>query len=148
MKTRTGFGAGVLALTLPLTAALAHHSYAMFDMSKALAVQGSVAKVEWANPHVFVWLYVKQPNATGKYDLYAFENGPVGILTRFGWTKDTFRAGDRIGVQYFPLRDGSKKGGYFIKAVRQDGSVQIGDPNAPGVASELAKKTPIEVPKP
>ena len=59
---------------------------------------------------------------------------------RQGWTKDTLMVGEKITVQYFPLKDG-RTGGYFIKAIHPDGSEIIGDPFAPGVA-EAAKKTP------
>jgi hypothetical protein len=118
--------------------AWAHHSYSMFDMAHARAVNGSVAKVEWVNPHVFVWLYVKKPERQSGHDLYGFENGPIGLLVRYGWAKNTLKTGEKVTVQYFPLRDG-RTGGYFIKATRADGSVKIGDPYAPGVAKELAK---------
>src|SRR5688572_21334495 len=128
------------SMFLGATAAVAHHSYAMFDMSTSVVVQGSVAKHEWVNPHTFVWLYVEKPNQPGQYDLYGFENGPIGLLTRHGWSKDTFTVGEKIIVQYFPLKDG-RTGGYFIKAMRADGSEIIGDPFAPGVV-EAAKKTP------
>jgi hypothetical protein len=107
-------------------------------MSHALVVQGSVAKLEWVNPHVFVWIYVRKPDGQDAYDLYAFENGPIGMLTRYGWTKNAFKIGEKVSVQYFPLKDG-RTGGYFIKATRVDGTVLVGDPYAPGVAKELAK---------
>jgi len=130
----------LLALATLLTSATAsaHHSYAMFDMAHPATVNGSVAKIEWVNPHVFVWIYVRKSGQQGGYDLYAFENGPIGMLARYGWTKNAFRVGEQVTVEYFPLRDG-RTGGYFIKATRSDGTVQIGDPYAPGVAKELAK---------
>ena len=46
---------------------LAHHSYAMFDSSKRMSITGTVAKVEWGNPRVFLWFYVR--NLRGQYDL-------------------------------------------------------------------------------
>jgi hypothetical protein len=139
--------AGWIALALPGTAVLAHHSYAMFDMSTTNYVQGSVAKVEWINPHVIVWLYVRSPDKPGEFELYAFENGPINILTHLGWKKDSLKAGDKVSVQYFPLRDG-RKGGHYVKAVRADGSELPGDLQMPAVARELARKSPAEVPKP
>ncbi len=118
--------------------ASAHHSYAMFDNSKTVTVKGTVAKLEWTNPHVFVWLYVRKSNQSGEYDLYGFENGPVTMLMRVGWTRDSFKAGDRVSVQYFPLKDG-RPGGSFIRAVFENGSVLIGDTHAPGVGAEVDK---------
>src|SRR4051794_25782948 len=79
--------AGMLFWT---AAAWAHHSYAMFDGTKTLTVSGTVAKLEWANPHVYVWVYVPNAAAASGYDLYAFENGSTGVLARLGWTKSTF----------------------------------------------------------
>ncbi len=134
-----------LAASIVLPAS-AHHSYAMFDMSKSIAVQGTVAKIEWVNPHVFVWVYVATPDQPGKYDLYGFENGPIGMLTRYGWSKDSLAVGEKITVQYFPLRDG-RTGGYFIKATHADGKEHLGDPFAPGVV-EAAKRGPGALPPP
>ncbi|HEU4618908.1 MAG TPA: DUF6152 family protein [Gammaproteobacteria bacterium] len=112
----------------------AHHSYAMFNMSKAAVVQGTVARLEWVNPHVFVWLYVERPHEPGKYDLYAFESGPINLMTRYGWTKNTLAVGEKISVYYFPLKDG-RTGGSFIKAIHADGRETLGDPFQPGVLS-------------
>ncbi len=125
--------------------AFAHHSYAMFDHSRAVTVNGTVAKLEWTNPHVFVWLYVKRADNPGEYDLYGFENGPITMLMRVGWTKDSFRAGDKVAVQYFPLKDG-RPGGSFIKAVLANGSVLLGDTHAPGVGEEIDKAAPTSKP--
>jgi hypothetical protein len=113
----------------------------MFDHSRTVTVEGVVAKVEWVNPHVFVWVYVRKKEKPGEYDLYGFENGPVNMMMRVGWTKDTLKTGEKVSVQFFPLRDG-RTGGYFIKAVHADGSVSIGDSHAPGVGAELDKASP------
>src|SRR5262249_2731940 len=75
------------ALLVFAQGALAHHSYAMFDHTKTVTIEGSVAKLEWVNPHVFVWVYVKNAN-TGAYDLYGFENGPVTMMMRAGWNSE------------------------------------------------------------
>lgn len=133
--------AGVLLL-IGGRQALAHHSYAMFDHSRTMTLEGSVAKIEWVNPHVFVWLYVKKKDGKpGEYDLYGFENGPVTMMMREGWSKDTLKVGEIVSVQFFPLSDG-RMGGYFIKAVHTDGRVSVGDRHAPGVSAELAKAQP------
>jgi hypothetical protein len=124
--------AAVLAL-LGAPPVLAHHSYSMFDTTKSVFVDGTVAKVEWVNPHTFVWLYVEKKDKPGEYDLYAFENGPITMLMRAGWTKDTMKVGEKVTVQYFPLKDG-RTGGSFVKAIHADGSESIGDQFAPGVA--------------
>ena len=116
----------ILAASLLLaTSASAHHSYAMFDGSRTLTVEGTVAKLEWMNPHVFVWIYVRNANAPNGYDLYAFENGSPNVLTRLGWTKTVLTVGEKITVEYWPLKDG-RNGGHFLKATRPAGPVLYG----------------------
>ena len=132
-------GAATLACVAE-SPALGHHSYAMFDTTQSMFVEGTVAKVEWVNPHTFVWLYVEKTGQPGEYDLYAFENGPVTMLSRDGWTKDTLKVGEKLTIQYFPLKDG-RTGGSFVKAVHEDGTESVGDRFAPGVA-EAAKLKP------
>jgi hypothetical protein len=114
----------VVAIVLALGvagAAFAHHSYAMFDGTRTVTVTGTVAKLEWTNPHVFIWLYV--PNAAREtgFDLYAFENGSPNVLVRRGWSKTTFAAGEKLAVSYWPLLDG-RTGGHFAVATRVDGT--------------------------
>lgn len=106
----------------------AHHSYAMFDRTKVVTVNGTVAKFDLRNPHMFLWVYVKNP-ATGKQDVYAFEGGSRNNLERQGWDKHTFEEGEKVSITYNPLRDG-RTGGYFVKAVKADGKVIAGDPAA------------------
>lgn len=112
-------------------AASAHHSYSVFDLTQQRSVSGSIAKVEWSNPHTFVWVYV--PGKRGQQDLYAFENGSVNMLKRYGWTASTLAVGEKVTVKYFPLRDG-RNGGSFIQATHADGRVTSGDPYGPGGA--------------
>ncbi len=121
----------VAAQLLATAPAGAHHSYSMFDDSQTLTVQGTVAKVEWMNPHVFVWIHVPNPQAPGTYALYAFENGSVNVLARLGWTKYSLAAREKITVDYFPLKDG-RPGGHFIKGTLADGRVLRGA-GGPGV---------------
>lgn len=116
--------------------ASAHHTYAMFDLQQSAVIEGTVAKLEWRNPHTFVWIYAKKPGDTGGYDLWGFENGPIYLLRRQGWTRDSLTEGEKVAVQYFPLRDG-RNGGHLVRLVREDGSELIGDPSAPGVAGAL-----------
>lgn len=137
---RTGTQLGIAVSLLAASASgWAHHSYAMFNMSSRRVVHGTVAKIEWANPHVFVWVYVKRQDQAGRYDLYAFENDSVNGMTRLGWTKNTFKPGDAITVEYFPLRDG-RTGGELIKAITADGRETRVDPLLPGVVTKPSKR--------
>ena len=102
--------------------AVAHHSYAMFDGTRVLTVSGSVAKIEWTNPHVFVWLYVPSTASASGFDLYAFENGSTNVLSRRGWSKSAVPVGEKVTLEYWPLRDG-RNGGHLKAMKRADGSV-------------------------
>jgi hypothetical protein len=113
-----------IGLVVAATAA-AHHSYAMFDGTRTLKVAGTVAKIEWTNPHAFVWVYVPNAKSENGYDLYAFENGAPNALARQGWSKTTFAIGEPVTIEYWPLLDG-RTGGHFASATRADGSVVRG----------------------
>ena len=121
----------LMASLLLATSASAHHSYAMFDGTHTVTVNGTVAKLEWMNPHVFIWIYVANPKAKDGYDLYAFENGSPNVLTRLGWTKTVLTVGEKITVEYWPLKDG-RNGGHFHTATLAGGQVLhgAGGPNA------------------
>lgn len=114
-----------LGLVGAATTAAAHHSYAMFDGTRTLKVVGTVAKIEWTNPHAFVWVYVPNAKSESGYDLYAFENGAPNALAREGWSKTTFATGEPVTIEYWPLLDG-RTGGHFASATRADGRVVRG----------------------
>src|SRR5688572_2622017 len=125
-KWLIGFTASVLVLP-----AMAHHSYAVFDLTKRLTVAGTVAKFEWTNPHSYLWVYVPRPGKPKEYDLYGFENGSPTMMSRQGWTKSVLKAGDRVSIEYSPLKDG-RQGGHLARVTFADGRVLGGDPMAPG----------------
>jgi hypothetical protein len=108
-----------LSLQAPLTAS-AHHSFAMFDKTKVVKVQGAVSKVEWANPHVY--LFVKGKDGTGKAAEFAIECASVNDLTHHGWKMGMVKVGDRVTVEIYPLRDG-KPGGLLDAVTLANGTV-------------------------
>jgi hypothetical protein len=122
MSTSVGAKIAAVVALAAWHAAQAHHSYALFDGSKTLTVIGTVAKLEWINPHVFLWVYVPREKEAGQYDLYAFENGSPLASSKVGWSATAVRAGDRITVDYWPLRDG-RKGGHLKAAKLPDGRI-------------------------
>jgi hypothetical protein len=115
-------GAALLlsGLTLASTAASAHHSFAMFDASKSVSVNGTVKQVEYANPHV--WVYLVVMNNKGQMETWGMEGGNLGGLYRMGWTKDSVKAGDKITMEVHPLKDGTM-GGQIIRVTTSDGRV-------------------------
>lgn len=87
--------------------ALAHHSFAAeYDASKQISVTGAVTKFEWMNPHARFYLDVK--NADGTVTNWNFELGPVNILARNGWTKNSLKVGDQVSVFGNPAKDASQ----------------------------------------
>lgn len=123
MASRCASRAIVAALGFVIAARVsAHHSYAMFDAARTVTVTGTVAKLEWTNPHVFIWVYVPNAARDNGFDLYAFENGSPNVLLRRGWSKETFAVGEKLSIAYWPLADG-RTGGHFAVATRVDGSV-------------------------
>jgi len=101
-----------LAMGLLLSAghqALAHHSYVMFDQTKRATVQGTVHALEWTNPHVWVWVSVK--DVSGAATIYGFEtNAPSELSRFFGWHKHVLAAGEPVTVDYSPLKSGRPGG--------------------------------------
>jgi hypothetical protein len=124
-----------LAACLGTTPAQAHHSYAMFEVSKKLTVSGTVAKWGWQNPHTYLWVYVPNPKAPSGHDLYSFENGSTNILGRLGWSKTTFTSGEKVTVEYFPLKDG-RTGGHLTQVTYPDGRV-IKGAGGPGITGQI-----------
>jgi hypothetical protein len=86
--------------------ALAHHSFsAEFDGSKPIQIKGVVTRLEWANPHTFFYVDVKDDK--GATVNWACEtNGPNGLI-RAGWKRDSLKAGDQVTVDGYRAKDGS-----------------------------------------
>jgi hypothetical protein len=123
----------VVALALALTAsvALAHHSFAMFDQSKTITLQGAVTDFRWTNPHVFIELSVK--NERGTAEDWSIEMTSPEHLSRAGWRPGTLKAGDKVTLNVHPMRDGVK-GGQYLSGTGPDGPFAGSAPAAPGQA--------------
>ncbi len=98
--------AAVAALGLAAVASLsAHHAFsAEFDQSKPVKLEGKVTKMEWINPHS--WLYIDVVGADGKATNWAIELGAPNALFRLGWKKSTIPAGLQVVVTGFQAKFG------------------------------------------
>jgi len=103
-------------------AAVAHHSFAMFDYNKAQTVSGTIKEVQWSNPHVIIWLYGEAAAGTDPPEWWLESTSPSN-LTRFGWSRQMLNAGEKVEVKYFPLRDG--RNGGAVKQVTLKATGQI-----------------------
>ncbi len=84
----------------------AHHSFsAEFDSSKPVTLKGNVTKVDWLNPHIYIYLDVKDD--AGKVVHWQCEGGAPNTLTRNGWTKNDLKQGDPISITGTLAKDAS-----------------------------------------
>ena len=110
----------VLLCVLPL---FAHHSFtAEFDGSKTVTLRGVVSKVDWINPHIFVYLDVKDD--TGKTTTWALQSLPPLFFRGSGLTKDVLLSNkEEVTVTANPAKDGTHAYGFMTKLSYPDGHV-------------------------
>lgn len=113
--TRKAFGmATLVALALAITPAisLAHHAFsAEFDQSKPVKVQGSISKLEWTNPHA--WIFIDSKGTDGKVVTWRFEMGAPNALLRAGWSKTDIKPGTEVTISGFLARAGGSVGNAY-----------------------------------
>lgn len=104
MKATLGIWiAGLLVSAMP---ALAHHSFnAEYDAKQPLTLQGTVTKIDWMNPHI--WIYIDAKDDSGNVTRWQCEGGPPNSLTRNGWTRNSLKPGDQITIEGFRAKDGT-----------------------------------------
>ena len=99
-------GVSFLCLAVPVAA---HHSWqAEYDANKLLVLKGAVMKIEWTNPHVRIFVDVKDEK--GVVTTWDLELQSVNTLTRAGWDRNVIKLGDVVTVSAWVARDGSKRG--------------------------------------
>ena len=90
-------GFALLTTAVPI---IAHHSFAAeFDRNRTITVKGSVAKLEWTNPHARV--FVEGADETGLTQVWDFGLGPPNGLMRNGWRRDSLKPGHQVTVEGF-----------------------------------------------
>ncbi len=99
MTNRAGW---VLGLVLMATPVYAHHSFGTFDLSREIELVGTIAGLDFVNPHS--WLRVNVTAPDGSVTLYRCEMRGATVLRRSGWTENMFVVGERITVQGAPDR--------------------------------------------
>jgi hypothetical protein len=100
----------VLAVSIALLVAQrtvrGHHAFsAEFDAAKPVVLTGTVARIEWTNPHAHIYVDVK--DQAGTVTSWDFETGSPNALMRRGWSRSSLKPGDMITVSGYVAKDGS-----------------------------------------
>jgi hypothetical protein len=96
-------GAASLSAAVP---ALSHHSFAAeFDINRPVKLMGTVTKLEWTNPHA--WIFVDAKDESGKVQSWAVELVGINDLLRRGWGRDRVKQGDLVNVDGFGAKNGT-----------------------------------------
>jgi len=127
--------ASMTATTLSALAALAactgpvdaHHSFASFDRTKQVTLQGTIKEFQWTNPHA--WIQIVITDEQGREVEWGAECGSPNMMARTGWKKTTLAPGDRVTAVVNPLLDG-RPNGALVTITLADGTV-LGPGDAP-----------------
>ena len=95
-----------LVLAAMSVSAFAHHSFAAeFDGTKMVTLTGEVTRLEWGNPHI--WLYLDVKDASGTLQHWQCEGGAPNTLFRAGWNRNSLKSVDPVTIQGFLAKDKS-----------------------------------------
>lgn len=109
--------AATLACAIPLAA---HHAVsAEFDASKVVTLKGVVSKIDWVNPHIFVYVDVK--DQSGKVTTWRLQSLPPMFFKGSGLTKEKLMDGSEVTVTAHPAKDGTDGFGFLLKLAYPDG---------------------------
>jgi Family of unknown function (DUF6152) len=125
MKTKQAILSLTVAIGVLLFAprlCLAHHSRAMFDVTKNITYSGVVKEYRLQNPHSHIVITVgadaKDPSTVGTWDI---EASSINIMVSQGWNRMTYKPGDPITVVAHPMKNGSE-GALLFYAIKPDGT--------------------------
>jgi hypothetical protein len=110
-------GAAWLLAAVP---AVPHHSFAaVFDINRPIEVTGTVARLQWTNPHA--WIYIDVEDADGSVQTWSIELLGINTLLKQGWKPDILKPGDAVHVQGYGARDGSNAGNASVFTIVETG---------------------------
>jgi hypothetical protein len=124
------------AALLASSSAIAHHSFAMFDLTKEVSLQGEIVEFQWTNPHVFIQILTL--DGKGDQTEWSIEAGAPGMLTRTGWRSSMLKPGDKVILVMHPLKSG-KASGSLIRVTLPDGRIMGPGGPTPALPSKAAE---------
>jgi hypothetical protein len=132
MKRQAIAAAAAVFCALPL---VAHHAVsAEFDSGKVVTLKGVVSKVDWVNPHIFVYFDAK--DESGKVTTWRLQSLPPMFFKNSGLTKDKLLDGSEATVTAYPAKDGTDGFGFLLKLTYPDGHFyNLGGGTAPAPAT-------------
>jgi len=116
-----GVALAVVAFLATASVLSAHHSVAgQFDESKSVTLKGVISKVDWVNPHIYLYIDVKDGNETVTWSLGTV---PTAMARRAGLTKESIsgKVGEVVTIDCIPARDGTKHLGWVNTITYADG---------------------------
>ena len=139
MRVKLAIGIVALGLCFAGTTVrvAAHHAFAAeFDANKPIQFTGTIVKMEWLNPHV--WLHMEVKKADGTTEMWAFEAGTPNVLFRRGFTKQSLAVGTVVKVDGYQAKDGTRRGN-GRDLTFQDGKKLFMGSSGTGAPWELAR---------
>jgi hypothetical protein len=109
------FVAAIAAVCLLAGISSAHHSTTMFDHSKTVTIKGTVVELRWVNPHVTLTVNGSLNEGDAPADWLMEMTSPGNLVRAGGWSRSSVKAGEKVQVDFSPLRDTSMKGGALKK---------------------------------
>jgi hypothetical protein len=120
MRTKKCLALAAALAVLAALPAVAHHAVsAEFDSSKVVTLKGVVSKVDWVNPHIFVYFDAK--DESGKVTTWRLQSLPPMFFKNSGLTKEKLLDGAESTVTAFPAKDGTDGFGFLLKLTYPDG---------------------------
>lgn len=136
-KTSRAFAAAIILISAaPL---IAHHAVsAEFDASKIVTLKGVVSRVDWVNPHIFI--YVDAKDDSGKVTTWRLQSAPPMFFKGSGLTKEKLLDGQEATVTAYPAKDGTDGFGFLLRITYADGHFyNLGGGTAPANPPAPAK---------
>jgi hypothetical protein len=105
----------LIAIAIGTQFGAAHHSTTMFDHTKTMTIRGTALELRWVNPHVSLLVKGMVDGSTEEEEWLMEMTSPGNLVRAGGWSRNAVKPGDRVIVDFSPLRDTSSRGGALKK---------------------------------